>query len=429
MARPRKSKKLKNNQLFPKNELMQLFVRILSFTLLLTTLSFPVLNSCSGAAYRRQAILGSSGNIPVADLDLGDPEENTEVIEISGEQIPQPEPDNPEEFNYFPYDLQLDTIAYMSCNTKYFFSFKAGAYFERSGVRLSEYFLREQKKGLSSSEMTNLIKSSTKYQAYAQVHFSHRDDFTRIYTFGNYRNNFLLRLDRMIPDLISSGPRRVNQFENEPISFSLRGPDAGGASQIPNILIRNPFRFVLSYSNGKFIYHKSDEPDIGRDIYGRTYELEFEKVRSAGRYVLDSVEETRRPMDNPPPQPGWNCPDELKLEIKRHTDYAYKRQDEKQFLESNNWKIDRLRNDEDLCPNSSSGGAALAIVQKVLGTKDWNINIGRRCISLKDTDQLCYVHHLGQNQPTYDRVDFSQDCTNSPLNYCPHFVSICTRNN
>ena len=90
--------------------------------LMVLTLNIGLFNACSGAASKRAEILASLHS----DLEVAPPpptkEEAEEFLNDNAETETPSEPDDPEEFNYFPYDLQLDTIAYMSCEKSQFFS-------------------------------------------------------------------------------------------------------------------------------------------------------------------------------------------------------------------------------------------------------------------------------------------------------------------
>ena len=412
---------------------MSYFFHFLSFLLL--TSSIWIFNGCSGAASRRAALLGST----VSPLDEAEPlkelsdEELQEKLDGETEVEKEPEEkDDPTEFNYFPYDIQFDTIAYMSCEGNNYFTLKAGSYFSRSGIRLSEYFLRKTS-SMSPDRLKALIESSTKHRATARLTLSHKVPVTSTIEVSN----FLTNLHRLIDDLILTGSTRIREVNGDPIEGQI--VNGQKASSYAFYLQRDRIRLALSYLGGKKnnTLHKTDG-DWGVDFYGRMYKLDMNETLES-RYVLQAVSEEKRPES--PPQKNWSCPDSLKLTIARHPRNAYTAQDwydaqnegyketypnlDAAFKSKNPEHVPRQ--DEVTCEDSNSGGAALAAARAVLGS-GWNINIGEKCVSPTSSSILCYIKIPNRNNHA-ERIDTGQNCENTHQSYCPHFVSICVREN
>ena len=407
--------------------------------LMVLTLNIGLFNACSGAASKRAEILASLHS----DLEVAPPlptqEEAEEFLNDNTKTETPSEPDDPEEFNYFPYDLQMDTIAYMSCENPSFFTFKAGAYFSRSGLRLSEYFL-QQRSSMSASALETLIKSSTKYQALPWFSYAHKN------TFANQSSNqhgivqIPLRLHRLVGDLIASGTTRIKPGD-EPIEAQL----SYGLHAASQVLGLNDlgWKLVLSYKGGteNKTLHKTGG-DWGVDLYGRIYSLQLDKILTAphlARYTLRSVSEEKRP--EAPPQKDWVCPESLRFEIRRHPEIAFNAQRFYDRLPSNykskyptleqalNTEIptERIPPSEEICPVVSSTGTAVTVARTVLGS-NWNINTRKKCISLKDPDNYCYIIPHYQ-PPRLANSGSDSNCVRTGENYCPHFLSICVRKN
>lgn len=401
---------------------------------LVLTFSIWLFNACSGAASKRAEILRSiNSNLEIAPSVSE--KEAEKAIEESATGEEEAKPDDPTEFNYFPYDLQLDTIAYMSCENTNYFSFKAGAYFERSGLRLSEYFLKKIS-SMSQSALKALIESSTKHQAIPYLSIAHTDNL--IHTPKAVQ--FPLRLPRFIEDLISTGNSRLRAPSGEPIEKEISfGSNAGAYASSLN----KKWRLVLSYKGGKEgkTLHQTDG-DWGVDIYGRVYNLHFNEILSASllsRYVLDSVSEEKKPQA--PPQTDWVCPESLRFEIRRHAENAYKAQKCYDTLPANYKKqyptlaaalnaedpASRLPPDEPICVSSSNRGTPFTVARTVLG-EEWNVNTNKQCISLKSPGGYCYIITEKQ-KPCSRLVKSNADCSRNGGHYCPHFLSVCVRKN
>jgi len=406
-----------------------MIVRITLYYCLFVAFSVVVFNACSGAASKRATILASmgGGNLPIAE-PISEP---PPLPELKKEEPPPP--DNPDEFNYFPYDLQLDTLAFMTCDNDNFFTFKAGSYFSRSGLRLSEYFLK-QVGSKSASALQSLIKSSTKHQAIPQLSIAHRTHFISILEGGVAQ--FPVRLHREMSNLVSNGNTRVREINGNPITAEFSYHEG-----IPTFNHHSDkLNLVLSYKAGKHTLHQTGGED-GVDIYGRVYRYSLAEV-VPGRYVLNTIEETKYPQNIA--QTDWKCPPSLRFEIRRNSKNGYIAQKAYDELSKNSLYKEkyptlgsamgatdpshRVEPDEATCEDSSAGSAVLNVVRKVLGN-NWNINETKKCISLKSPSVLCHSA-LKKTQPIVGRLKVNDyNCDQTTNNYCPHYFSMCVRKN
>ncbi len=413
-------------------DIMKNFFLLFPFFLLLSLIVF-FFNTCSGAASRKAEILRSlNSNLETAPAPKPPKsvEEAEEIInndDNATEEEAEPPPKDPKAFTYFPYDLSLDTIALMTCENPALFTFKAGAYFERSGLRLSEYFLRKK---LDASDLKTLIESSTTSRAMPLFFLRHK---INIFS-GGYSIAFNIRLWRHLDELITQGPSRLREIEGEPISAEIHLDPSKQASYI--MLLNKSMQLGIFYwGHSNKIIHKTNG-DKGVDFYGRMYKVAVQD-RGNNRYHLNSISEKKLP--SAPAQKEWNCPEDLRFEIRRHPERAWSAQKRyEQNLQTAGYKDKyptlesalnaedsnhRVQPDEALCPTSNAKGAALTVAKKVLGDA-WHINIDRKCISLKTNSSVCY------NTP-FLRLGRSSSCANTRngFDYCPQYLSICVRKN
>lgn len=414
---------------------MKKIVLLLPFFLLLT-LSVFFFNTCSGAAGRKADILRSlSSNLETAPLPKAPktPEEAEEIInndENATEEEAAPPPENPEDFTYFPYDLQLDTMALMTCESPEHFTFKAGAYFERSGLRLSEYFLR---RNMGASELKDLINSSTTSRALPLFFLRFKQNIFS----GGYSKGFDIQLWRHLDALIATGTTRLREIEGEPISAEISIANNEQASYIR--LLNTKMRLgVFYHGSGNKVLHQYPGEE-GTDFYGRMYKVVVKDLGD-NRYHFQSISEKKLPKA--PAQKEWVCPESLRFKIRRHPEWAWKAQTEydkrknevagykeqyptlEKALNAEN-QNHRVQPDEAICPENNTGeGAALTVAQKVLGGA-WHVNLNQKCIRLKTNSLRCYISRF------YRLASSGSSCDNQPGSYfyCPHDLSICIRKN
>ena len=395
-------------------------------------ISLCILKGCAGALSQKAAILNSVAT-PV----------NTS--EVPDQQDKQPPVDNPEEFNYFPYDIQLDAMAYTSCEHPHDFTLKTGAYFSRSGLRLSDYFLKEKEK-LDNTGLKHLIKSSTKHIARPRLIFAVVSKVIGS-SFKDTENHFNFLLHDYIDELVNTGAERLQTLDGNRIEAIYKSNPLN-----PPLLWTQKSDLVLSYKDGQDQAIQRAPDEASRNFYGRIYKLNF-REKLPKRYVLSDVTERKRPVETR--QPEWKCPEDLQFEIRKSHQRAYKAQ---AFydVQSTQYKarfpsltaalqtqeIDQrtrtplsIPNDEPICINSNDGGSFLRITRRVLGT-GWNINISEGCVSPVDSSASCYKLEHDSGPAVIPVVSYDRGCNNiidkqnrRNSKICPHQLSICIRNN
>ena len=381
-----------------------------TFLLLSLGCSVWLLNSCAGAARNRADILSSLSE----DIDTA-PEQAAEQAIEQAEKSNIQKKDDQQDFNYFPYDLQLDTMAYLSCASNQWFHFKAGAYFSRSGLRLSEYFLKQATKLKNENKLKELVNSSTKKAAIPQFRLGSTQLLTAV--ISGFKIPLPI-LSKEIPDLVKRPNTRRRIINDEPIEFIWT--NNAMQSILPRVSNLNVGRMVLLYLNNRDnnnVIANTDQENFVRsqDIYGRVYKLSFEEEKNQ-RFVLEGIEEKQYPQKTTPDE-EWVCPEVLKLAVRRHEDNI------------------NTAAGEPSCPPSKEGNA-LPVLTKIISTKNWNINLEEKCISPIKSSHICYDQLAKQTTPTkFMRVHETDDtCNNTNTNHggwhrCPHYLSICIRKN
>ncbi len=395
-------------------------------TLLSILLSLYFFNSCSGAFSRRNqgdnTLLSTVGDLPEDTSDTSGPHS----IEVQNN-------DNPKDFNYFPYDLKLDTIAYLTCEynerNNPLFTLKAGSYFPRSGLRLSNYFLK-QAENLSKTQLTDLIKSSTKYRATPELRIFEKNNIRQ--TFSPIRFNDIIRLHEHVLELVNTNKERIQKIDGEWIEARFEqhkqrvnmALDFNGEGSNPQTVLS--VTYFVHTKDGKptiATQQVSDKKDFNPDdqFYGRQYELRFSvknklpgpRFNYLNRYVLESVKEVIRPITDKSKAPVWICPNELKLEVRRNDE-------------------DKRANEPGCPPESDKSGSKFKIVDKILNHKHngrWDINISQGCIAPQKNNVSCY-YNISNDEESKIAYD-DGDCKINPQSpsdrkkYCPHFLSIC----
>ncbi len=386
--------------------------------------AIALFNSCHQGLAGRSNIIGSiEGDVPI---DGGGDTLTTQ------KEIQVQEKDDPTKNNYFPYDLQLDTMAFLNCDDKgkRGFIFKAGAYFPKSGLRLSKYFLKQAlDPKIKDDALEKLINQSTKLYAFPQLHFARHNNLM-----GPINPVSLNPLNKEVSELVKNKKSRIQDIRGRTIEFVMK--------QDPIITIPrvNDARLVLFYRNPKDnnsgIYNTKNNDYISQDdFYGQVYQLDFIEEYNDS-YILNNVSETKYPTHKEGNK--WECPSELQFVVRRHHDYI------KNFIpdDGENDDVQQLGDKEKGCKDSSADEDKLQIVKQVLPT-GWNINIEKKCISPQKTNYICYddltrilrgqidnLHKTGK----YPRVLKNSGCTargegsnENQYQICPRYLSICVR--
>ena len=367
----------------------------------------------------------------------------------------------------FPYQAQVDQIAYMSCNQmtagsydkSAYFHFRVGAYRSGSGISIDPSFMQNSKvTSRSLSDQVQLITTAPSTVG-AQPQLAIRDfsDFQSIVTQnqgGRVQNGddiatFFTPVDGADFALVALNNKRgegVRYVRNETAAGQrLEGSlyfnsNYATSSDIRNQLNSGSVLLALTYKGTNTASQNSARApiDFGLStrktdisVYGRGYQLNFRSPQGAyGQYpinVLASVSEIDlKSRGVPSAGAQWTCDPAMQFKILRTS-----------LIADVTLAGCQIHNDD-------PADAKLAIVRNSLKTEDWYVDMVNRCIIPKKSGVPgggggCYAGSVGlpANTPLQNGLyanDFltyniSQTCyqpgTNN--NICVEFASICTR--
>ncbi|MBY0314372.1 MAG: hypothetical protein K2Q26_02555 [Bdellovibrionales bacterium] len=395
----------------------------------------------------------------------------------------------------FPYQLKLDQVAYMSCAEQngipndpgVFFTFRAGAYGDTSGLRITDKFnydLRREKNEIKMMELQDDLASqntriqfSLRKQGSLQRMFitnNSRDglegeDYD--YTFGVISSSEMLASLLTLPqpgwlnywaagginiDAYFEGTLEFNDGEKlaqDTRNFLTTGGGvlvAGFVDPAKPETLRTPYNYTKDENDDE------DEPSVipSNVGFGTALRVTFKQPNpllhsfsgvphlKVPKRILSTVQE----FDLASPataQSAWTCPQTMQLMIVFPEDIG--------IIDSN---ICTLADDSDTVANPP---ALLEIARRSLPVSDWYINLQKRCIVPKRyTNGSCYGIDTAVTKLTNNiEYDFNKECspdvqsnrTNpdgtfirepppdgsppgtvgpvSRLKVCPHFASIC----
>lgn len=383
-----------------------------------------------------------------------------------------------------PYEVKVDQIAYMSCSEQLnvpnqkgvFFTFRAGAYGPNAGLRLSDTFLYETRRGDAEDRAIKLgeefvsfnhrVLFSIRKQADLSVSYLNATNGQGIeevdydFVFGDLGSTAmsasLVALDEteymnywaaggISSDAYMQGTMVFNSAET--VSANLRsfltneGLLAVGFAQPldPSYLLA-PADYTASNTDTGFV-------SPANQAFGTGLRMTFKQPNPANwGYTLSTVNNV--PHVNLPnrvlasvyeydlaqPQTiksSWSCPTELQLRVVYPTD---RNANDPYFVPPFSSTTRQLC--PDVADPTVAGGftatdvANFQIARKSLPVSDWKINWARKCVVPKVyTLGSCYGVDTGvtpnvTRSPVYD---FTKSCNPAINPACLHFVSICLR--
>lgn len=348
-------------------------------------------------------------------------------------------------------DVQLDTIAYMSCSNikdpvekRAYFTIRAGAYTPgKSGLQLRDDF-RKATEFYSATDRAKLFSSSTA-NGDTRLNLSIRSA-------ANYQSPWVADELRAGEDVDSFLPPLDTDIVAGPVSTAPKNvwinyfPGAGDKRLTEASLRYYKFednmlrtRQKLETSSGvdaAFLVagfsSSSDELNLGlrspagaaaaagaaAPVYGRGYLFSFStptgftgpgdrRVISPNNGIREfdlTVSPPRELVNN-----VWSCPAGNQFQIIRPEDIVNGRATCARIP-------DRIR-------AGTNDGAELQALRRVLRVEDWYVDLTRHCIVPKRTGDYCYGDQLGTRTIQYGTTS----CVNDANFVCPHFVSICIR--
>ncbi len=387
-----------------------------------------------------------------------------------------------------PYEASIDQIAYMSCAEQegvpnepdVFFSFRAGAYTDTSGLRLSDDFLYETRRDSSSSRalklseefvsMNRRLMFSIRQQS--DLNVSYMNDGSSIgieeqdydFVFGDLGSSAMsaslvsLETDAYLnywapggieSDAYMQGTMVFNSAESvaqETRDFLERNGGLltlGYASPVdPATLLTRASYSSNQDDDGDGISNDADDDIVpASEAYGVGLKLTFKQPNPSNwGYTQSGLNNTPQPnlpkrvlatayeYDLSAPQQvkaTWSCPTALQLRIIFP--------DDKDIADPYPFSTARTLCPDAADPTSATDLANFQIARRSLPVAHWKINWARRCAVPKFyTKGSCYGVDVGTNTTRSPRYDFTQSRTTNVCNpainpACLHFVSICLK--
>ena len=332
----------------------------------------------------------------------------------------------------FPYQLEFDTISYMSCPrqnislnfpTLQFSSFK-------KGIRLTKDF-ESQFEDKNSADRLLALQSSPFRNSTARIAITDRADPAAIV------NTFTV----LYPPI--NHPTVLKRLSEDGVSYYLQGetiisrslPISGAhfISILPSL--SSNFQINLTYSRGSL--SSQEAPPIGpttNQYYGRSFDLE---LSSEKKYLTDISEFDL--LDHTRVSPSWSCKKSLKFMILRH-----ERISSSKYNANEQYFEDHSLEQEARCKVTSSavrGGDKkildLALPKGVFAAgyvEVWDeaseeyseVSPRIRCLVPKSPSYQCYEERGNRK---FFRIEWDESrCDISNPDYvCPSFFSICTK--
>jgi hypothetical protein len=360
----------------------------------------------------------------------------------------------------FAYKTRMDTIGYMSCSllgSSYddsaFFTFRAGAYRTdgTSGIGLTDTFIAATQAYTFETRQAAFANSDQNSGAMPQLAIRQLGSYQNVLsgngtavnigqdigpmlgsldqtpfnstlaglTNGSYVNSFPGSSSQLLyGPLVASS---LNFSQSETLMSSVRSSLSNGKS-----LLALTFTTTADPSSSEA---RGPDGPITSPVYGTGYKIRFQNpsgwVTSDAR-VLASVQETDLGGNTSGALSAWTCSPSSQFLIIRAEDVS---------------PAGTIYCPPIPDPTSFSDSSEQAIhdaVRQILPVEDWWLNMQYRCISPKSTiaSTSCYGP-VGAAPPagtttTTPAIDYSSGActpfTNNVLGTCPHWLSVCTRN-
>lgn len=351
----------------------------------------------------------------------------------------------------YPFDLQLDTVAYMTCpstpqgiQSRDLFSFKFASL--KHGVSLSPEFLqdisqRKQKssKSLSSEDIEPFLKQSPYLNTYPQISLSTIDNplysATQYADIGASALNFNEDIEKM------SRYRNVQTLANGRPFIAFFPVGGQHISQVINFL-RTGYAFHLSYNHHDLrtderqilAYSVSSQPKY----YGRTYDLQFKGGRNDQNFISEVKEKYSITQKT---EGRWSCRENVRLPIFRHQtflDAIHRQPQTAGFFKQDHINLQPEQECHDI-GSSEAKQKERRLDKNLLELIVPSFNVGEiyfftwNDTESKPTGNLCLVpKHAGTRcySQSILRVEFENEescLPNSSTQECPAYFSVCQR--
>ena len=339
----------------------------------------------------------------------------------------------------YPFDLQLDTIAYMNCpgeispENPVYFSFKFGSYYK--GLRFSGEFLDHIGRRPTVKETRRALGTSTMANSKGQIYLSYKGNPRNVRNFSNsgrgygYFFSFFDHVE-VINNLIHRGKSLV-LGGNRLIETSF--PASGRSISQITPLLGKTHVFALTYTKGS-----KDLPIRKRSgvYYGRTYDV-FLRGGSNHNDYMEHIEEVN--LLNLRRVGRWRCPEDLRFVIHRHEKTtAWNFDQNEEYFEQE----DLLQEGVCVAKPRALRAEHKDLVERVIlnrvftvgESKFWDRHgnlegTGDLCIVPKHSDHDCYNGAgAGGASPLHIEFDPDEECqVFGGERRCPSYFSICVR--
>lgn len=348
----------------------------------------------------------------------------------------------------FAYDEKIDQIAYMSCseldvgdtNTMYF-TFKAGAYYSGSGLRLNDSFIYAARNLVTSDKIAALAQSPANGNVYLSMgvrSLGNLQSLNSIIGRNEHTASFLgaLSATPIATPLVSNITN--NGGKNYVRTFSATTPElsdiiklAGNGTVVQNEQVAETIRTLLNNQTDALTltYNKTNADvsialgptqNSAASVYGKGFKMNFIKgtgrvsaftdnyvgtINQAPVRIMTNVKEFSL-LDPNLSEVNWNC--------------------------NTNWRFIIVKNPAaDLgtkivcdkvnqAPTNAAQTETLTTLRKMLPATDWDIDLTNKCLIPKKTGFKCYTN--GTAPVNYD----GGSCNREGMT-CPHYVSICKK--
>lgn len=322
----------------------------------------------------------------------------------------------------FAFDVQADTLAYMSCSNMQpgydrntFFTFKAGAYNVGSGLKYTDKYIShtggfdpERRSGVLTYSPINV---GLKLQLAPRLN----SNPVNLVLNGNVPNAYTYSYGNFEPELSSHsisinlpqslGTSRTNYFGSDgyveaKVDYLL----GNGAQNIRNDLDGDSARLYLSFSQAGSNLAQDPGGSSSINIPGSNFRVAFSKASgSTGDLEAQMTQVTEYNPTNST-QTNWPCDQKYRFLIVRSSDLGS--------------GLCTFAQGSAIADNPANDPTIVAELRKYLPAENWAIDTTKKCIAPKKPGS-CY----GSNAGT---INYTGSCSLA-ANNCPHYLSVCKR--
>lgn len=347
----------------------------------------------------------------------------------------------------FAFNTKLDTVAFMSCarvppgfNKRAYFTFRAGAYRSKSGIKLTDNFLSTMAEFTPASRAQAIADSPANSGSTLQLSVRKpKGSYQSILTnsgspvSGIDFFNILLPLDtpeiaNVLTELQPGQTVRyfpgLSGLDNRRLEGSLFFNDTEKKISDVQTSFQQGGMLALTYApspNNEFIARPGEQ----NSVFGQGMQMTFSpapgRSNGASRVISNIAEfDLETGQSSGLEVRNWTCGSSLALIIARPGDAH-----------------GCIATDDQSSINLASGNSSTQIanntkrmeqIRSILPIEDWYVDLSRNCVLPKVADSSCYGNTAGMTVIYNPATACSaSDDSASKSAYCAHYVSICTR--